>query len=616
MTKIKAIILALALGVAPIGFANGEENTEETINEVIVSATGIPTTIGQLGVSVDVITAETLRQHQITHLQDALKLKAINVPQTGGRGTLSNVFLRGLPGKYTGLEVDGISLFDPKYDQVLWQDVVTDNVEQIEILRGAQSVLYGSSSIAGVISQFTAIGNIDGENQSNLRVETGSFATNELVLSQRGAAGAMDYGWALGATKTDGISAFAEQNSKTEVEKDGYENTRFNGRGELAVSDNLKVDFAARFSKGEVEFDGFANVPPFGLIDQMGKGENFTRQAGRVGLAYQNGNSKQTLDVSFYDNESEQVTDFVADDGETAGRDKLAYRGIFGLGENIQMVLGAESVRETLKTSVARWDVDNEAIYALVQTALGATSLTVATRMDDHEFFGDHDTNRLTLAYAATEQLTMRGSYGTGFKAPTLYQLFNADYGNEDLQPEESASREIGFDYHSGASKLALTFFAMEIDNLIDWTYPDGYAQVDGTRETEGVELSFDTQLTKQLSLNLSGSNIEAHEVNETGSVRERGVRVPQNQAAISLFYQPNEHWQFGVGAQYVHDVVDVGGVGLDDYTLYNMRARYQLSDAFALYGRIENADDKTYETVKNYGTLGRAVYLGINARF
>ena len=98
MIKIKTIILVLALGVAPISFANGEE----LVNEIIVSATGIPTTIGQLGVSVDVITAETLRQHQITHLQDALKLKAINVPQYGGRGTLSNVFLRGLPGKYTG----------------------------------------------------------------------------------------------------------------------------------------------------------------------------------------------------------------------------------------------------------------------------------------------------------------------------------------------------------------------------------------------------------------------------------------------------------------------------------------------------------------------------------
>ena len=605
MIKIKTIILVLALGVAPISFANGEE----FVNEIIVSATGMPATVGQLGVSVDVIRAEDLRRNQITYLQDALKLKAINVPQNGGRGTTSNVFLRGLPGKYTALEVDGISLFDPKFDQVLWQDVVSDNVEQIEILRGSQSVLYGSSSIAGVISQFTAIGNIDGASQSNLRVEAGSFDTNELVLTRRGTAGALAYGVALGKTDTKGISAAAKQNGNSE--KDGYDSTRFNGRAQLAVSDNLTFDFAARFSKGEVEFDGFANTPPYGLIDEVGKGEKFVRQAGRVGLAYQRGNDKQTLDVSFYDNETKQVTGFVAGATENAGRDKLAYRGIFGLEQNIQMVLGAEIVRETTKDSVASWDVDNEAIYALVQAPLGATSLTLAARLDDHELFGNHGTHRLTLAYAASEQIILRGSYGTGFKAPTLYQLFNATWGNSDLQPEKSDSREIGLDYIFGQSAFGLTFFKVEIDNLIDWTYPDGYVQSDGTRETEGVELSFDTQLTDRLSANLSGSYIKARE-----SGGHRAVRVPQNQATMSLFYQANERLQFGLGAQYVHDVVDVGGVGLDDYTLYNVRARYQLSDAFALYGRIENAGDKTYETVKNYGAPGRAFYMGINARF
>ncbi len=607
MIKIKVIILVLVLGVAPISFANGEE----FVNEIIVSATGIPTTIGQLGVSVDVITAEDLRRNQITYLQDALKLKAINVPQYGGRGTSANVFLRGLPGKYTALEVDGISLFDPNFNQVLWQDVVTDNVEQIEILRGSQSILYGSSTIAGVISQFTAIGSIDGASQSNLRLEAGSFATSELVLSQRGAVGALDYGWALGAVETDGISAATKQAGSEQLatEKDGYENTRFNGRAQLAVSDNLTFDFAARYAEGEVEFDGYDAAFMFG--DKLGKGENFTRQAGRVGLAYQRGNDKQTLDVSFYDSETEQVTNFVADDGETAGRDKLAYRGIFGLEQNIQMVLGAEIVRETLKTSVASWDVDNEAIYALVQAPLGATSLTLAARLDDHEFFGNHGTHRLTLAYAASEQIILRGSYGTGFKSPTLYQLFNATWGNSDLQPEKSDSREIGLDYIFGQSAFGLTFFEVEIDNLIDWVWPDGYAQSAGTRETEGVELSFDTQLTDRLSANLSGSYIKARE-----SGGQRAVRVPQNQATMSLFYQLNERLQFGLGAQYVHDVVDVGGVGLDDYTLYNVRARYQLSDVFAVYGRIENAGDKTYETVKDYGAPGRAFYMGINARF
>ena len=127
------------------------------MDEIIVSATGIPTPAAQIGASVDVITAADLEAQQITYLQDALKLKGINVPQSGGVGTLSNVFLRGLPGKYTDLVVDGISLFDAGSNQVLWNDVTSDGIDQVEILRGSQGVLYGSNTIAGVISQFSAI---------------------------------------------------------------------------------------------------------------------------------------------------------------------------------------------------------------------------------------------------------------------------------------------------------------------------------------------------------------------------------------------------------------------------------------------------------------------------
>ena len=133
----------------------------QEVDEIIVSATGIPTPAAQIGASVDVITAADLEAQQITYLQDALKLKGINVPQSGGSGGLSNVFMRGLPGKYTDLLVDGISMFDPGNNQVFWNDVIADGIGRVEILRGSQGVLYGSNTIAGVISQFTDVGGLN-----------------------------------------------------------------------------------------------------------------------------------------------------------------------------------------------------------------------------------------------------------------------------------------------------------------------------------------------------------------------------------------------------------------------------------------------------------------------
>ncbi|MDG1691066.1 MAG: TonB-dependent receptor plug domain-containing protein, partial [Alphaproteobacteria bacterium] len=162
----------------------------QEVDEIIVSATGIPTPAAQIGASVDVLTAEDLENQQVIYLQDALKLKGINIPQSGGIGTLSNVFLRGLPGKYTDLVIDGISLYDPRSEQVLWQDITTDGVEQVEILRGSQGVLFGSNTIAGVVSQFTKLG---GETENRIRLEAGELSTQKLSMKGNGARGDVDY---------------------------------------------------------------------------------------------------------------------------------------------------------------------------------------------------------------------------------------------------------------------------------------------------------------------------------------------------------------------------------------------------------------------------------------
>ncbi len=480
MKKIILLVVPI-LVVFDFSPALAVEKTEENIDEIVVSATGIPTPVTQIGAAVELIDAEELRQQQIIYLQDALKLKGINVVQNGGAGTLSNVFLRGLPGRYTSLEVDGISLFDPFYDQVLWNDVTADNVERVEIFRGAQGVLYGSSTIAGVISQATKIG---GPAQHTARLEGGAFNTGALVLTSRGEAGVFAYGVSLGVTKTDGISAISEKAGGTE--DDGYENSRFNGRSDIKLSNAVTLELAARHATGEADYDKFGS-------DVEGKGQNFTRQAGRVGLVVQHDFVKHIFDATGYDSETEQVDNFVAATPQKATRDKIAYRGIFNLAQSTHLMVGAESITEETTTHEA----DMAAAYVLLQVPLGeAVTMTLAGRRDDHELFGNHDTQRLTLAYNAIDALTLRTAYGTGFKAPTLSQLFDTTYGNKDLQPETADSAEVGFDFAFGQSgRFTTTLFQVEIENLIDWvsvppgSYTGEYRQVKGTRESEGVEV-------------------------------------------------------------------------------------------------------------------------------
>lgn len=580
----------------------------QEVDEIIVSATGIPTPAAQIGASVDVITAEDLENQQVIYLQDALKLKGVNIPQTGGVGSLSNVFLRGLPGKYTDLRVDGISLFDPRSNQVLWGDVIPQGVGQIEILRGSQGVLYGSNTIAGVISQTTAIG---GETSSKVHAEVGAFDTSNLSLTSRGESEIAAYGFALGALKTDGVSAAAEELGNRE--RDGYENDRFNGRAEVYLNEALSIEVAARYAQGEVASDA-----RFSRADEVGKFEKFDRMAGRVAAVYDGDTAKHSVDLVQYNSEAEEFINFASDAFKEADRDVLSYRGIFRLREDHKLVIGAEDTKESFSDGGTS-KIDVTSFYALAQSTLfdGLTA-TVALRQDDHSLFGTQETYRITSAAAASERVSFRVAYGTGFRAPSLAELFLQVYGNPNLKPETSTSSEIGVDWHHDENRVSVTVFNLRVDDIIGYD-PNSYVnrQIDGTSKVSGLEASINWKLLENLSASVNANYTDSKKplANNSGS-REREVRVPRRQISASADYAFNERLQFGITAQRIEDVVDVGSIKLDDYTLVNFRGVFHIDKNLKANARIENAFDEDYETVSGYGTQGRVFYMGLTANF
>ncbi len=593
--------LVLLLAFAP--HAKAEE-----IDEIVVSATGIPTPAAQIGASVDIITAEDLERQQITYLQDALKLKGINIPQSGGPGTLSNAFLRGLPGKYTDLVVDGISLFDPRSNQVLWGDVIQRGAEQIEILRGSQGVLYGSNTIAGVISQTTAIG---GETGSEVHAETGSFDTSDISLTGRGESKSAAYGFALGALKTDGISSAAEELGNSE--QDGYENNRFNGRAEFYFNETFTIEVAARLAQGEVESDAL-----FSRTDEVGKLEKFERAAGRVAAVLESNNARHSIELVRYESEVEEFTNFASAALKEADRDVLSYRGVFHLGDSQKLVIGTEDVKESFTESRMS---ENEvtSAYVLSQSQLSdVVTATIAIRQDDHSIFGAENTFRITAAAAINQRLRLRGAFGTGFRAPSLTELFLDVYGNENLKPETSSSSEVGVDWRDDENRFSLTVFSLNVDDIIGYD-PDTFVnqQVQGTSEVLGLEADIGWRISQNLFSSIYANYTDSDKplaTNSGGSHRE--VRVPRVQVGVSFDWDYSEKLNLGLGARHVKGVVDVGNVDLDDYTLLDLRAAYQISENLKANARLENAADEDYETISGYGTPGRAFYVGVTSSF
>ena len=581
----------------------------QEVDEIIVSATGIPTPAAQIGASVDVITAADLEAQQITYLQDALKLKGINIGQNGGPGTSSNVFLRGLPSKHLTLIIDGVAVTDPQLDYPIWGDVVSDGAGKIEVLRGPQGVLYGSNTIAGVISQFTAIG---GDVRNQLRLETGEFGTSKLVLSGQGQASNIEYGYSISQFDTDGFSArTALQPGATGLEDDPYENSTFNFKLRSQLNSAMSLELVARSSEGDLSTDGFST-------DDPNENESFERNTARLALTVDSGNWSHRFGVNMYDNDIQRFGAFPsAADTERGVAD---YQGVYDLENGAQILVGASSVESDDGAN----EVDTNSFYSLLQYSLSDGLIaTVAARRDDHDLFGSHDTYRATLAYSMSDQVLMRFSHGTGFRAPSLDELYSAySGGNTDFKPADSVSTEFGAEILlTETLQAGATVFLAEIENAIEYSFSTyTYQQYQGTSEVSGLEADLSYAATKRLSMTLNAVYTDSKRPKNDGSRGlERQGRIPRVQAGLSADYAMNDALSFSLAARHVKGAVEnVGGnmTEFDDYTLLDVRAAYQINDRVKAYGRIENAADEDYETARGYSTAGQALYIGVTTAF
>ena len=636
MNKKLTAALAASPLIALLAFAP-QVNAEE-VDEIIVSATGIPTPAAQIGASVDVITAEDLERQQITYLQDALKTVAgISTYQSGGPGSTSNVFMRGMTGKYSGVYVDGVQINDPVSQQAAWAYLPTHGLESIEVLRGSQSVLYGSEAIGGAISMFTAVG---GENQNRMDLQTGSFGTYNMAISSRGEVNNLGYGVAIKRTDSDGISAANENDGNTE--EDGYESLSARGRFVVDISENFSVDLALRSISSEIETD--TSAPS----DAVGYYTDFDAIGGRFSLIYDTGDVRhevshgQSEDVS-----SAYTASFLTTEGE---REATSYRGIFRVSENVDVLIGAEQEKETYVTGSNLYDTQTDALFLLMQFAdVSGFSASLAARQDDNEVFGEFDTYRVALK-KMYRLFGLRGSYGTGFRAPSLYEMFGrSDYcaddklcGNENLMPEESRSHDVAIIFTPRSNlTMEIARFDITVSDFIKYgsvtpedandpclalnsfggfaaTTCGRYEQTDGDSKSQGYEMRLSLQLSDTTSIAANYTKLDA--VKESG---ERDIRRPEDTLNVSVNHEVSDLLHVGGQVQVVKNVTDTNfsvfpnvDVPLDDHTLLNLNASYQLPSSSKVYARIENALDDDYETALGFGTPRRAFYVGVTSSF
>ncbi len=627
--------LALATG------ARGQAVPTDTAPVIVVTANRTPQPIDRVGQSVTVIDAPELQRRQTQTVADVLRtVPGVTIAGNGGVGTATSVFIRGAESEQTVALIDGVKLNDPSSPGggFFFGNLLIGNIERIEVLRGPSSVLWGSQAIGGVVNMITR--QPTEELTLNLRGEYGYRNTGQLVGNVAGKAGPLSASAGAGWFRTDGISAFSE--GRGGVEQDGYENFGANANLNLALADGLSVDARAWYSDGRVDIDGFA--PPsfaFGDANEETRTRELVAYTG-LNAALLDGRFRNRLGFAYTDTRRNNFnlagprTETFTSNGRN---ERFEYQGILDIAEGWQATAGLERETSRFATSNAggpetlgRARIDS--IYGqLVATPLTGLTLTGGLRHDEHNRFGGATTFGASGVFTpANSATTLRASYAEGFKAPSLFQL-QSDFGNQSLRPERSRGWDAGVTQAllGGALQASATWFHRTSTDLITFVScpapftgicanrPFGTYDNVASARAQGVEIGLTMLPVEALQLQANYTFTDA--TNRSPGNANFGrqlVRRPQHSVTALIDYR----WPFGLetGATLTHVGASFENAGnsrkLEGYVLADLRASLPVTPRIDLYGRIENLFDERYETAFQYGTPGRAGYVGLRLRY
>ncbi|TBW36762.1 TonB-dependent receptor [Siculibacillus lacustris] len=597
------------------------------LGTVVISANRTPTEDAAVGSSVTVITRREIEKSGESTVKDLLdRVPGLGFSQAGPAGSQTTMQIRGLSARYVLVRIDGVDVADPTQPQMTagLEHLLLGDVERIEILRGSQSALYGGTAVGGVIDITTRTSEEKGVHHSAAAM-AGSYGTASGRYGFSAANDTVEVNTAIERFRSAGFSS--ADSHKGNREADGYDNTTFSANGSGRIAEGFKVFGALRYSRHESNYDDFAYDWMTGLghpADETTARRFHTigeEIGGRVGADFDafDGRLKNTVAVQAY-----RITRDVYDSypGHFEGnRAKAEYLGVLRLTDAVGLSFGLDRTHETARTSDdLSGGIDNTGVFSqLSWQPIAGLTLTGALRDDHHSMFGDHPTHRLTAAYDLAEGTKLRTSWGTGFRPPSIYELYAPFYGNRALKPESSGSFDVGIDHRfwGGRASVSATWFHVTTDNLIDYdTRTWAYAQVPGTSTREGVELTGRVRPLDQLTLDAGYTYTDARA--GTGA---RLMRVPLHKATFGAALTPFERTTATLRGTWVADSVDtdysVGAVRrLPSYFLLDAGLAYQIDDHVTVSLTGKNLLDRRYETIWGYGTAGAAVYAALNVRY
>ncbi len=627
-----ALICLCTPAFAQANFNLGADaNTNESI---VVSATRLATPASAVASSVTVITAADIEARQDQSLPDALQtVPGLFVEQTGGLGGQASIFMRGANSNQTKVLLDGIDISDPSTpnDAADIGKLLTGDIARVEVLRGPQSGLYGSDAIGGVINIITKSG--EGPLKLTGAADGGSFDTFNQRGSASGAVGDFHYTLTLdhvhaGDTPVTPPSLLLPGEKRLD---DFYDGVQASTKLGYDVSGNFDLGFVGHYgsSLGKITGDAFDPVTFVGFPSPT--------QTRIATLQY---DSRATAHLVLWDGRLDQTVGFGLTDAITSSADpnngyslskgqrtKFDYQGNVGLVQGETLVLGAETARDSSRPGFSfgfpsgpATGITTNAGYAELDSDLGnGLHDDGAIRYDDDSRFGNKLTYHIAPAWLIDATGTkLKASFGTGFKAPALQELFGGFGANPLLKPETSTGYDAGFEQSLwGDVSGGATWFHNDIKNLIvNGPAPDfTYGNI-GRARTQGVETFIAWKPMDTLSLRADYTYTDAIDA----ATKLALARRPRNRLSLTGDWQALPDLSLDATLLVTGPQADIGREsGLTEkvggYTVLNLAANYRLTETWSLFGRIENATDTDYQSPDGFLRPGVGAYGGIKVR-
>ncbi len=607
--------------VASLLIATNLYSAEELSSITVTSATKSEQSIEDITSNVDVITSDELEERHFTSLADALNsLPGISFTSNGGIGSTISLSLRGTSNNRTLILIDGIKFKD--HSSISGTDISTlmiTDIERIEIIKGAQSGIWGADGAAGVINIITK----SAENNSfngNIFTEIGSFNTKKYGTQLSYGNKSFDIKFDAQRISTDSFTSRAPKGTDLDkYEDDKYENTTLNLKSNYYINDNTKINFFVTDIDSLKEYDGFS-----GPNDTLMKNDSKSRIY-NLGYNQKYKNHDFILNLNKANIKRDQI-------GTTWGvkltnndtknielKDKISYDKkdylVIGLG-------GTEDKINFTRADDSSNNASNKTKYFFLTNSnhFNDLILTESLRYDKFNNFDNKITGKLGAKYNISKEFYLFSNIGTAYSVPLLIKNINPwGMTNFDIKPEESKSFDLGFDYKN----FKFTYFHQKVTDLIDWYDPTPtdyynndaiYRNLDGEAKFKGIELSYKKEVFSDTLLSLNYTRLSAKD--KDGKYL---ARKPNQNLKVGLDYYGISNFHLNLNAEYVgqrYNNYDKAGEQTGKYTLWNIVANSEINKNVSTYIKLDNIFNKDYQIVDGYATAPRSAYIGLKYKF